>query len=103
MRATSVVARAGYPYAAVVAEGFYPQARAIAKAQGLDSAVIVRYPGVPLSDLPEDFDRRVQDVVVPGVLDGLLTGASAVRAEGDEEYERDQIVASGDLDVIQDL
>lgn len=111
MRAAAEVERTGIRSVAIVGKGFDMLARTIAKAEGLTSSLVAVYPGIVLTDSDEVFERKVNEVLVPLVLEGL-TGSDdppdpAASSDGDasdieESHEPSEIVASGDYDDIQE-
>jgi hypothetical protein len=106
MRAAAIIERTGVPAVAVGSAHFEVLGHTIADVMGVPDVPIVSYPGVPLSDTPEEFDRKVTEVVAPAVVDALICEpARNGRAEGAplrEERAARKIVFRGSLDEVHD-
>jgi hypothetical protein len=69
MRACRAAEKAGVPAVAVVSTGFLRQARATARALGIEGVRIAEYPGiVPVDSLPV-LEEKVRTAVVPSILE----------------------------------
>ncbi|MBI2906646.1 MAG: hypothetical protein HYX92_03200 [Chloroflexi bacterium] len=89
------------PTASIVASGFVRQARAVARALGAENIAVAEYPGVPMIDSPVELRRKVQEVVVNSVIEGLTRPAKdSVKIA--EPGPRD-IVFKGTLEEVQDF
>jgi len=97
------VERAGYPSVSIIASGFLKQAAVVAKGLGLPDMAIAEYPGVPMTDGDEQLRRKVEEVLVPQIINGLSgpLGNEATRAPQTEPEPRD-IVLRGTLDEINE-
>jgi len=97
------VERAGYPSVSIISSGFLKQAAVVAKGLGLPDMAIAEYPGVPMVDSDEDLRRKVEDVLVPQIINGLSKplGNKAASAAAAEPAPRD-IVLRGSLDEINE-
>ncbi|MBI2906362.1 MAG: hypothetical protein HYX92_01760 [Chloroflexi bacterium] len=85
----------------VVGAPFVRQAKAVAKALGAENLAIAEYPGLILLDDDEDLRKKVAEVVVQRVVEGLTTPvADAVKP--DEPGPRD-IVFQGTLAEVQEF
>lgn len=106
MRTCAVAEDQDITAVALVAEGFMPQAEAIATALGRKS-VIARYPGVVMTDNLDVFHAKVEETVVPEALAGLRRtqpagNEAALRAlAAQDHYEAREVVFSGSLDGVQ--
>ncbi|MEK7848021.1 MAG: hypothetical protein AAB270_03770, partial [Chloroflexota bacterium] len=77
VRASVVAEKAGLRSVSIVASGFVPQARAIAQALGVRDLAIAEYPGVIMTDSPQEFQKKVENLVEQ-VVEGLATPVKAV-------------------------
>ncbi|MBI2906650.1 MAG: hypothetical protein HYX92_03220 [Chloroflexi bacterium] len=85
----------------LVATGFLQQAHAIAKSLGAAHLAIAEYPGVPTIDSQEFLRKKVEEVLVEGIVRGLTSHV------GDSvkpvEPEPRDIVFRGTLDDVQEF
>ena len=106
MRASAIIEKAGVPAVAVGSAHFEVLGHATAKIMGVPHVPIISYPGVPLSDTSEEFNRKVTDVVAPAVIEALIE-EPARDGQVDKAPERDgqitrEVVFRGSLDEIHD-
>jgi hypothetical protein len=87
MRAAAIIERAGVPTVAVGSAHFEVLGHTTADVMGVTHVPIVSYPGVPLSDTSEEFDRKVTEIVAPAVV-GALTGQPAGTGPAEESPAR---------------
>ena len=99
MRASVVAEKAGVRTVSIVASGFIPQARSVAKSLGVENLPIAEYPGVIMTDSPEVFRSKV-DALVDQIVEGMATPLKAV-AKVKEPGPKD-VVFRGTLDAVQD-
>jgi len=104
MRACVVAERQGIPAVPVVASGFIRQFKATARGMKLADIKIAEYPGVIPNDSDETFTSKVNEFVVPAVLEALGSGRDGMsgQAAAAKSVPDDQIVVRGDLDAIQE-
>ena len=67
MRACSVIEQTGVPAVAVGSAHFEEMGHLVGDAIGIPHVPIVVYPGVPLSDTSEQFERKMNRRAAPGV------------------------------------
>lgn len=95
-----MVEKLGIPTTSLIASAFLKQAEVIAKGLGVPLAIST-YPGDPMVDSEEELRRKVDQVIAPGVLNGL-TGGALRAAKTKAEPEPGQIVFRGSFDEVQD-
>ena len=100
LRAAAVVEQMGIPTASIIGSGFLKQAEVIVKGLGVPLAIGV-YPGAPMVDSEEDLERKVEEMLAPGLLQGL-TGESPHVADAKAEPAPGQVVFSGTFDEVQE-
>lgn len=71
IRSALVAERTGVRSVALVSSGFQMQAKAVAKALGMESVPLAVYPGVIPFDSAEELKTKLEDTVVPAVLEGF--------------------------------
>ncbi|MBI2907552.1 MAG: hypothetical protein HYX92_07865 [Chloroflexi bacterium] len=101
VRASAVAERAGVRSVSIAASGFVQQGRAVAKALGAENIAIAEYPGVIMLDSKEELRRKVEEVLVDRVVNGLTTSV-ADAARPVEPGPRD-IVFKGALPEVLEL
>lgn len=104
VRACAAAERAGVRAVGLVAEGFLPQARAIAAALGLSDGRIATYPGVIMTDDLDTFREKVDGSIVPETMAGLLSSDPTgieVLAGTTGVYDPTRTVFSGSLEEVQ--
>ncbi|MBI3938731.1 MAG: hypothetical protein HY323_17305 [Betaproteobacteria bacterium] len=104
LRASAAIERAGYPTVSVIASGFLKQAEVVAKGLGLPDLAIAEYPGVPMTDSREELRRKVKEMLLPRIIDGLSqprAAAGAARPPQREPGPR-EIVFRGALDEVNE-
>jgi hypothetical protein len=101
IRTALVAERSGVPSVALVSSGFLKQARAVAKALGMESVPIAEYPGVIPFDTADELATKMRENVVPAVLDGLASPVSADETVA-PPIDDDGNVFSGSYDEIQE-
>ncbi|MFC2001018.1 hypothetical protein ACFLUZ_00750 [Chloroflexota bacterium] len=101
MRASAIAEKAGIPSVSIVATGFLQQARAIARALGMPDLAIVEYPGVPAIDSKEEFQKKVEGVIVSNIIEGLNISMETA-AKPVEPGPRD-IIFKGTLEEVHDF
>jgi hypothetical protein len=103
LRASAAAERAGVPAVAIISSGFLKQAEYVTRGLGLPAMAIAEFPGVPMTLSSEEFARKVEEVVLPQVIDGLSRkgGEGAARDAATEPGPRD-IVFSGSFDAVQE-
>lgn len=77
LRACAAIERAGVPTVAIVSTEFAGMARMIASMLGVPGIPLAVYPGVILNDSAATFEQKVDEQVVPALVQGLLTDAAA--------------------------
>lgn len=104
LRACVAIERAGIPSVAITSTEFVAMAQLIARHLGVDGIPLAVYPGVILTDSPAVFERKVDDEVVPALIEGLLDGRGPIgsTAEVETEYAPTDVVLSGGYDDILD-
>ena len=100
LRAAAVVEKLGIPTASIIGSGFLKQAEVVVKGLGLPLAMGV-YPGAPMVDSEEELTRKVNDVLAPGLLEGL-TGKAPRDAGAALEPAPGEVVISGTFDEVQE-
>src|SRR5258706_12332968 len=90
----------GIPTASIIGSGFLKQAEVIVKGLGVPLAIGV-YPGAPMVDSEQDLERKVEEMLAPGLLQGL-TGESPHVADAKAEPAPGQVVFSGTFDEVQE-
>jgi hypothetical protein len=100
LRAAAVVEQMGIPTASIIGSGFLKQAEVIVKGLGVPLAIGV-YPGAPMVDSEQDLERKVEEMLAPGLLQGL-TGESPHVADAKAEPAPGQVVFSGTFDEVQE-
>ncbi len=101
LRASAAVEHAGYPSVSVISSGFLKQAAVVAKGLGLPDMAIAEYPGVPMTDSRDELRRKVEEVLLPQIINGLsqpLGCKSAIAAVA--EPAPSEIVWRGSLEEI---
>ncbi|MBI2909113.1 MAG: hypothetical protein HYX92_15825 [Chloroflexi bacterium] len=99
MRASAVAEKAGVRTVSVVASGFVRQARAIAQTVGAGNLSVAEYPGVIMTDSKGELRRKVEQVLLTGIIDGLTT---PVEDSGrPAEPEARDVVFKGTLEEVQ--
>jgi hypothetical protein len=101
IRTALVAERAGVPSVALVSSGFAKQARAVAKAMGMEKVPLAVYPGVIPFDSLDTLADKMRDTVVPAVLEGFAREVDADAAV-ESPVEDFSAVFSGTYDEIQD-
>ena len=96
--------RAGVPSVSVISSGFLKQAEVVARGLGMPDLPIAEFPGVPMTDSKEELRRKVKDVLLPRVIEGLSRPpGTAGAAQGvDAGLAPRDIVFAGTLDEVQD-
>ena len=84
----------------IIGSGFLKQAEVIVKGLGIPLAIGV-YPGAPMVDSAEELRRKVEEVLAPGLLEGL-TGNAPRDLAIDAEPAARQVVFSGTFDEVQE-
>jgi hypothetical protein len=78
----------------------------IAKLLGVEGVPLAVYPGVILNDSATTFDRKVDEHVVPALIEGILRSgtrdSAAMPPEAEESYSPTKIVLRGSVDEILD-
>ena len=100
LRAAALVEKMGVPTASIIGSGFLKQAEVIIKGVGVPLAIGV-YPGAPMVDSEAELKRKVEEVLAPGLLKGLI-GDAPVEADSSAEPEPGSVVFSGDYDEVQE-
>jgi hypothetical protein len=86
----------------VIADGFVPQARAVALALGGSHIPIIVYPGVIPNDSIETFKDKVRTQMLPAFIESLEAGQDRGIIEAQSDPAPTDIVYRGDLDAVQD-
>lgn len=107
VRACSVAEKAGFPATGLIAGGFVPTAKVIARALGIPDLPIATYPGVIMTDTSEAFHSKVAGPMTAVVESGLVSDTripvGLISPTATDEPNRDQdIVFRGDLDAVQE-
>lgn len=71
MRASMVAEKEGIPSVSLIASGFVQQAKAVAKAFGVDNLPVAEYPGVIMVDSEEELRRKVEEVLIDRIIEEL--------------------------------
>ncbi len=89
----------------MVITGFLPQAKLVAKSQGLEDLRIAEYPGTMMTDSMEQLVEKVDTVVVENVIKSLTTMPAGIAGrteeKGAEPGARD-IIFTGDLEEVNE-
>jgi hypothetical protein len=101
IRTALVAEKAGFPSVALVSSGFAAQARAVAKAMGMEKVPLAVYPGVIPFDSIETVGEKMRQTVVPAVLDGFADQVSVDEAIA-RPVESTTPVFAGSYDEIQE-
>jgi len=102
LRAAAVVEKLGIPAASIISSHFLKQAEIVKKGLGVPVSIGV-YPGVPLLDSDEVLAKKVNDVLAPGLLNGLVGEVPQDAAtEGALDHAPGSIVFRGTLNEVQD-
>ncbi len=101
LRASAAAERAGVPTVSIISSGFIKQAELVAKGLGFPDLAIAEFPGVPMTYGPEQFEKQVEEVLLPRVIDGLSKPrkSEVENAHAAEPDQRD-IVFSGTFDEV---
>ena len=94
--------RAGVPSVSIISTGFLKQAALVASGLGLPAMAIAEYPGVPMNDSDEDFRRKVDEQICPGIVDGLMKVISHTKRVAAAEPGARDIVFAGTLDEVHE-
>lgn len=100
LRAAALVEKMGIPTASIIGSGFLKQAEVIIKGVGVPLAIGV-YPGAPMVDSEAELKRKVEEVLAPGLLKGLI-GDAPVELDSSAEPQPGSVVFSGDYDEVQE-
>jgi len=100
LRAAAVVEKLGIPTVSIIGSGFLKQAEVIVKGLGVPLAMGV-YPGAPMVDSEQELKRKVEEVLAPGLLEGL-TGEAPRQTDSRPEPAPGQVVFSGTFDEVQE-
>src|SRR5258705_6614533 len=95
-----MVERLGIPTASIIGSGFLKQAEVIKRGLGVPLAIGV-YPGAPMVDSDQELKRKVEEVLGPGLLEGL-TGEAPREAQTKAEPAPGEMVFSGTFDEVQE-
>jgi hypothetical protein len=102
LRASAVAERAGVPAVSVISTGFLKQAAVVARGLGLPDLAVAEFPGVPMTDSTEELVAKVENHLLPRIIEGLSKPrAGAFVAPPAEPQPRD-IVFRGDLDAVNE-
>jgi hypothetical protein len=101
LRASAAAERAGVPTVSIISSGFIKQAELVAKGLGFPDLAIAEFPGVPMTYGPEQFEKQVEEVLLPRVIDGLSKPRKS-EVENTHAAEPDQrdIIFSGTFDQV---
>ena len=99
MRAAAVIEKAGIPTVTFGASAFAALGEAVARLMSVPWVPMVLYPGVPLSDSSEEFERKV-GAVAPAVVDALVTEPTFVDPTDVPRFDAGAIVVRGTLDGV---
>jgi hypothetical protein len=104
MRASAAIERAGVPTVAIGSTHFHELGRTIARVMNVSHIPIVTYPGVPMSDTPEEFDQKVSELVAPAVFEAITAQPAGAEQPTGETNDRaaPKIVTRGSLDDVHD-
>ena len=95
-----MVERLGIPTASIIGSGFLKQAEVITKGLGVPLAIGV-YPGAPMVDSEAELKRKVEEVLAPDLLRGLI-GEAPTADETIVEPQPGEVVLSGTYDEVQE-
>jgi hypothetical protein len=73
MRASLIAEQAGVRGVSIVTRPFPRQAQTVARSLARAEPSIAEYPGLPMTDSPEQFLRNVTEVLVEHMVTGLAT------------------------------
>ena len=102
IRTALLAEKAGIPSVALVSSGFAKQARAVAKAMGMENVPLAVYPGVIPFDSIETVGEKMRDTVAPAVLAGFAREVTADHGLASPAGEPSTEFA-GTYDEIQEL
>lgn len=110
LRACAAIEQIGIPAVALIGADFEPMARAIAGSMGVPDQAIAVYPGpgIIMTDPPDTFREKVMTAMVPAVIEALdarpapSSPAAAASESEDGVVVAEQVVFSGDFDVVQE-
>ena len=98
MRASVAAETAGIPSASIVMTGFLALSEATAVSEGMSNVAIAEYPGVILTDSPEELQEKVKGVLLGNIIEGLTTPREDAVQPVDPD-PRD-IIFEGDLEEV---
>jgi len=101
MRGVMLAEQAGLPSVALVSSGFHAQAKAVARALGIEGAPIAVYPGVIPFDTRQELEQKIAEAVLPAVLEGFAKPLSEVAGGGTADATRAPLF-SGTYDEVQE-
>jgi len=76
LRASAAAEAAGIPTVAIVSDAFIGMARVIAASLGIPDVPLAVYPGVIATDPEPVFVAKLEDSVIPAIVEGLTLGGS---------------------------
>jgi hypothetical protein len=109
MRACAVVEKAGIPAIAIGGEGFTRMGQALARGLQIPYVPIMTYPGQILTDTSEVFNEKAFEIAAGIIRELTADNVEPQREDADEPvddsrgYDPTTIVATGNLDQIQEL
>lgn len=101
MRGVMLAEQEGIPSVGLVSSGFEAQAKAVARALGIEGAPLAVYPGVIPFDSRQELETKIAETVLPAVLDGFAKPLSEV-AGGGVDADPASLAFTGTYDEIQE-
>jgi hypothetical protein len=101
VRASVAAEKAGVPTVTIVATGFLSQARAVAKALGMENLAIAEYPGVIMNQSKEELRKNVETVLVRNIVRELTKPVE--NAVQSQEPGPEDIIVEGTLDEVSEF
>ncbi len=101
LRASAEAEKAGIPSITLVGSAFMKQAAFVAKGIGIPFA-IAEYPGAPMVDSDEEIRSKVEEHLLPAIIEGLASGAKIQSREAEVEPEPGSAVFCGTLGEVEE-
>jgi hypothetical protein len=100
LRASEVAESIGIPSVTMLGSGFLKQAELILRGMG-KAMPIAAYPGVPMVDSEETFRKKVEEQMLPAIIEGLARDKLKPLAPRVVEPEPGSVVFEGTLDEVE--
>lgn len=101
VRASLAAESVGIPSVTILSSAFVRQGQALAQGMGLGNLAIAEYPGVTVTDSDEVLQKKVEEVVIGRILEGLATPARPAQVTA--QPERTHPVFAGTLAEVQEF